>query len=176
MDFLTDEHRDILRGMKRDRDAGDLEENEYAQERAHVIKMARQEFDARSMQRRVQSEQCASPGQVAPPPRAGGAVPAPQTPTSQPPRSSGLMPAFFGRAGSTPPPGPLPNVSPEARPPAVSATPTAALPFTPAPSPVLAKDTGFRLFSNLYKLNAWQFYRWDKNKLEQVPCRAMRCC
>ena len=46
MDFLTDEHRDILRGMKRDRDAGDLEENEYAQERAHVIKMARQEFDA----------------------------------------------------------------------------------------------------------------------------------
>jgi len=60
VDFLTPEHCTILPGLKHNRDAGVLEENEYAQERAHVIKMARQEFDARSMQRRVQSEQCAS--------------------------------------------------------------------------------------------------------------------
>ena len=62
MDFVTNEHRDILCGLKRDRDKGILEETRYMQERAHVLKMARQEFDARSMQRRVQSEQCASPG------------------------------------------------------------------------------------------------------------------
>ena len=65
MDFLTDEHRDILTGMKHDRDRGVLEENEYAQERAHVIRMAREEFDARSMQRRVQPDASPLPGRSA---------------------------------------------------------------------------------------------------------------
>ena len=51
MDFLTNEHRDILKGLKHDRDEGVLEENEYAQERTHVIKMAREEFDARTVTR-----------------------------------------------------------------------------------------------------------------------------
>ena len=49
MDFLTDEHRDILKGMKHDRDRGVLKENEYAQERAHVSRMAREEFDAQTV-------------------------------------------------------------------------------------------------------------------------------
>ena len=69
MDFLTDEHRGILKAMKHDRDEGVFEENEYAQERAHVIKMAREEFDARSMQRRVQPDASPLPGRSAIPVR-----------------------------------------------------------------------------------------------------------
>ena len=46
MDFLTNEHRGILCGLKRDRDKGILEEARYVQERAHVLKTARKEFDA----------------------------------------------------------------------------------------------------------------------------------
>ena len=56
MDFLTNEHRDILCGLKRDRDKGILEETRYVQERAHVPKTARQfqqEFDTQLMQRHV---------------------------------------------------------------------------------------------------------------------------
>ena len=49
--FLTNEHRDILCGLKRDRHNGMLEEAKYAEERAHIPKMARQEFDARSINR-----------------------------------------------------------------------------------------------------------------------------
>ena len=49
MDFLTNKHVqycDILCGLKRDRDKGILEETRYVQERAHVLKTARKEFDA----------------------------------------------------------------------------------------------------------------------------------
>ena len=46
MDFLTNKHRGILCGLKCDRDKGILEGTGYVQERAHVLKMARQEFDA----------------------------------------------------------------------------------------------------------------------------------
>ena len=64
LDGLPDRRapRHILKGMKHDRDKGVLEENEYAQERAHVIKMAREEFDARSMQCHVQPNALPLPG------------------------------------------------------------------------------------------------------------------
>ena len=69
MDFLTDEHRGILKGMKHNRDQGVLEENKYAQERAHVIRMAREEFDARSMQCHIQPDALPLPGRSAIPVR-----------------------------------------------------------------------------------------------------------
>ena len=59
----------ILSGLKHDRDKGILEETRYVQERAHVLKMARQEFDARSMQRRVQPDASPLPGRSAVPVR-----------------------------------------------------------------------------------------------------------
>ena len=45
MEFLSDEHRATLIGLKRDRDGGILEEEEHREERANIIKMARQAFE-----------------------------------------------------------------------------------------------------------------------------------
>ena len=46
MDFLTNKHRDILCGLKCDCDKGILKEARYMQERVHILKTARQEFNA----------------------------------------------------------------------------------------------------------------------------------
>ena len=69
MDCLTDKHRNTLKGLKHDRDDGIPDENKYAQGRARILKMARQEFDAQSVQRRVQPDALPLPGRYAIPAR-----------------------------------------------------------------------------------------------------------
>ena len=123
MEFLSDDHRATLLGLKRDRDGGILEEEEYREERANIIKMARQAFEARQSDA-WRAENVANAAEPKPKPKAM-ATPksdeksetpkAPSEPET-PPRSSGLIRAFMSRSN----PASAPRASP-----ALPLTPTA---------------------------------------------------
>ena len=48
MSYLNDELRETLQSLKRAFDDGTLVEREYEEERAHVLKRARQAYDSRT--------------------------------------------------------------------------------------------------------------------------------